>query len=135
MLSPRTLRGRKRRHQRTRLALAVAVLGILSVLIVRGKLCYGRDRRSYLTTNPPRPPCITTRNRLKYFARPIPLGHGVSKARPCSASHASPNHAGATGRKLRVLTIVDTFSRYSPAVEPRFNFRGADVVQILEDLG
>lgn len=34
----------------------------------------------------------------------------------------------ATGRKLRVLTIVDTFSRFSPAVEPGFNFRGADVV-------
>ena len=32
----------------------------------------------------------------------------------------------ATGRKLRVLTIIDTFSRFSPAVEPRFNFRGAD---------
>jgi putative transposase len=41
----------------------------------------------------------------------------------------------ATGRKLCVLTIVDTFSRYSPAIEPRFNFRGADVVQILEDVG
>jgi putative transposase len=41
----------------------------------------------------------------------------------------------ATGRKLRVLTIVDTFSRYSPAIEPRFNFRGADVVDILEDVG
>jgi hypothetical protein len=33
----------------------------------------------------------------------------------------------ATGRKLRVLTIVDTFSRFSPALEPRFAFRGADV--------
>jgi putative transposase len=32
----------------------------------------------------------------------------------------------ATGRKLRVLTIVDTFSRFSPALEPRFTFRGAD---------
>jgi putative transposase len=41
----------------------------------------------------------------------------------------------ATGRKLRVLTIVDTFSRFSPAVEPRFNFRGADVVEILEQVG
>jgi len=30
----------------------------------------------------------------------------------------------ATGRKLRVLTIIDTFSRFSPAIEPRFNFRG-----------
>jgi putative transposase len=41
----------------------------------------------------------------------------------------------ATGRKLRVLTIVDTFSRFSPAVEPRFNFRGADVVEVLERVG
>jgi putative transposase len=38
----------------------------------------------------------------------------------------------ATGRKLRVLTIVDTFSRFSPALEPRFTFRGADVVELLE---
>ena len=28
----------------------------------------------------------------------------------------------ATGRKLRVLTIVDRFSRFSPALEPRFTF-------------
>ena len=41
----------------------------------------------------------------------------------------------ATGRKLRVLTIVDTFSRFSPAIEPRFNFRGADVVEVLERVG
>lgn len=38
----------------------------------------------------------------------------------------------ATGRKIRVLTIVDTFSRYSPAVDPRFSYRGEDVVQTLE---
>ena len=38
----------------------------------------------------------------------------------------------ATGQKLRVLTIVDTFSRFSPALEPRFTFRGADVVDVLE---
>jgi putative transposase len=38
----------------------------------------------------------------------------------------------ATGRKVRVLTIVDTFSRFSPALEPRFTFRGTDVVEILE---
>jgi putative transposase len=31
-----------------------------------------------------------------------------------------------------VLTIVDTFSRFSPATEPRFSFRGADVVDVLE---
>lgn len=37
----------------------------------------------------------------------------------------------ATGSKLRVLTIVDTFSRFSPALEPRFTFRGLDVVEVL----
>jgi transposase InsO family protein len=31
-----------------------------------------------------------------------------------------------------MLTIVDTFSRYSPAVEVRFSYRGEDVVQTLE---
>ena len=37
-----------------------------------------------------------------------------------------------TGRKIRILTIVDTFSRFSPAVDPRFSYRGQDVVQTLE---
>ena len=41
----------------------------------------------------------------------------------------------ATGTRLRVLTIVDTFSRFSPALEPRFSFRGADVVKVLERVG
>ena len=38
----------------------------------------------------------------------------------------------ATGRKIRVLTIVDTFSRFSPGVDPRFSYRGEDVVLTLE---
>jgi putative transposase len=38
----------------------------------------------------------------------------------------------ATGRKLRILTVVDTFSRFSPAIDPRFSYRGEDVVQTLE---
>ncbi len=38
----------------------------------------------------------------------------------------------ATGPKLRILTIVDTFSRYAPAVVPRFRFRAPDVVEVLE---
>jgi putative transposase len=29
----------------------------------------------------------------------------------------------ATGRKIRVLTMVDTFSRFLPAVDPRFSYR------------
>lgn len=41
----------------------------------------------------------------------------------------------ATGQKLRVLTIVDTFSRFSPALEPRLTFRGADVVAVLDRVG
>ena len=38
----------------------------------------------------------------------------------------------ATGRKLRVLTIVDTWSRFSPAVDPRFSYRAGDVVAMLD---
>jgi hypothetical protein len=34
-----------------------------------------------------------------------------------------------------VLTIIDTFSRFSPALEPRFAFRGVDVVEVLERVG
>lgn len=40
-----------------------------------------------------------------------------------------------TGRKIRVLTIVDTFSRFSPAIVPRFSFRAPDVVEVLERVG
>ena len=38
----------------------------------------------------------------------------------------------ATGRKIRVLTIADTFNRFSPAVDPRSSYRGEDVVLTLE---
>lgn len=38
----------------------------------------------------------------------------------------------ATGRKLRILTIVDTHTRFAPATDPRFSYRGEDVVQTLE---
>jgi putative transposase len=38
----------------------------------------------------------------------------------------------ATGRKLRTLTVVDTFSRLSPVIDPRFSYRGEDVVATLE---
>ena len=30
--------------------------------------------------------------------------------------------------------VVDTFSRFSPVLEPRFSFRGADVVEVLEEV-
>ena len=38
----------------------------------------------------------------------------------------------ALGNKLRILTIVDTHSRFCPAADPRFTYRGEDVVQTLE---
>ncbi|CCW19812.1 Mobile element protein [Sphingobium indicum BiD32] len=38
----------------------------------------------------------------------------------------------ATGSKLRILTVVDTFSRFSPAVVPRFRFRAPDAIELLE---
>lgn len=36
------------------------------------------------------------------------------------------------GKKLSILTVVDTHSRLCPAVDPRFAYRGEDVVQTLE---
>ena len=38
----------------------------------------------------------------------------------------------ATGRKLRILTVVDTFSRFCPVIDPRFSYRGEDVVATLD---
>ena len=38
----------------------------------------------------------------------------------------------ALGRKIRVLTVVDIFSKFSPAIDPRFSYRGEDVVETLE---
>ncbi len=35
------------------------------------------------------------------------------------------------GRKIRVLTVVDTFTRLSPAIEVRQQFRGSEVVETL----
>jgi putative transposase len=36
------------------------------------------------------------------------------------------------GRKIRALTIIDTFTRLSPAIDMRQSYRGADVVATLE---
>lgn len=38
----------------------------------------------------------------------------------------------ATGRKLRILTVIDTFSRFSPVIDARFSYRGEDVVATLD---
>lgn len=36
------------------------------------------------------------------------------------------------GRKIRVLTVIDTFTRLSPAIDVRQSYRGPDVVATLE---
>lgn len=38
----------------------------------------------------------------------------------------------ATGRKLKILTIVDIFSCFSSAIDPRFSYRAEDVVATLD---
>jgi len=38
----------------------------------------------------------------------------------------------ATGRKIRILTVVDTFSRYVPVLDARFSYKGEDVVTTLD---
>jgi putative transposase len=39
-----------------------------------------------------------------------------------------------TGRKLRVLTVGDTYFRFCPVLDPRFSYRGEDVVRTLEKI-
>lgn len=36
------------------------------------------------------------------------------------------------GRRLRILTVIDAYTRYVRAIEPRERFTGADVVSVLE---
>jgi putative transposase len=38
------------------------------------------------------------------------------------------------GRKVRILTVIDAFTRYVPAIEVRERFTGADVVAALEEV-
>jgi putative transposase len=40
----------------------------------------------------------------------------------------------ATGSKLRILTVVDLFSRFSPVIDPKFRYRGQDVVAALDNV-
>lgn len=38
----------------------------------------------------------------------------------------------AADRKIRFLTVVDTFTRFSPIIDPRFSYRAEDVVEALD---
>ncbi|GAB4073454.1 hypothetical protein GCM10028812_53850 [Ancylobacter sonchi] len=64
-------------------------------------------------------------------------GSGVRQAHVTITDPADPTtpHVHdqlATGRKIRVLTVVDTFSRFSPVVDPRFSYRAEHMVATLE---
>ena len=81
-------------------------------------------------------------NKLSLQLRRKPLKRRVkARLRDDRAPATRPNQTWAmdfvhdqlaTGRKIRVLTVVDTFSRYSPVVDPRFSYRAEDVVVALE---
>jgi putative transposase len=38
----------------------------------------------------------------------------------------------ALGNKIRILTVVDTYSRYVPVIDPRFSYRAGNVVETLD---
>lgn len=38
-----------------------------------------------------------------------------------------------TGRKIRILTVIDRFNRFSPIVGPRFSDRAEDVGRIPDE--
>jgi putative transposase len=38
----------------------------------------------------------------------------------------------AMGKKVRVLTVVDIYSKFSPIIDPRLSYRGEDVAMTLE---
>ena len=65
----------------------------------------------------------------------------AAKLREDRSPAAAPNEVWAmdflsdqlfNGRKIRILTIVDAFSRLSPAIDVRPSYRGPDVVDTLE---
>ena len=65
----------------------------------------------------------------------------AAKLRGDRSPPAAPNQVWAmdflsdqlfNGRRIRILTIVDAFSRLSPAIDVRPHYRGTDVVETLE---
>ena len=60
------------------------------------------------------------------------MGNEAGRERRSSLRYVSVHDQLATGRKLRILSVVDTYSRLSPVVEPRFSYRGEDVVATLD---
>ena len=66
----------------------------------------------------------------------------AAKLREGRGRAEEPNHVWAMdfmsdqlfdGRRIRILTIVDAFTRLSPAIGVRLSYRGSDVVETLEE--
>ena len=64
-----------------------------------------------------------------------------AKLRDDRSPASAPNEAWAmdfisdqlfNGRRIRILTMVDAFTRISPAIDVRYSYRGSDVVDTLE---
>ena len=71
----------------------------------------------------------------------MPKRRVAAKLREDRCPPAAPNQVWAMdflsdqlfdGRRIRILTIVDAFSRLSPAIDVRPHYRGTDVVETLE---
>lgn len=62
---------------------------------------------------------------------------GEDRQPPCGANELRAmdfvHDLLATGKKLRVLTVVDAISRFSPVVDPRHACRGEDAVGTLKE--
>ena len=67
------------------------------------------------------------------FALELDAVREIIPARPCTRIPGVEAYVrGLVNLRGRVLTVVDTFSRYVPVLDARFSYRGEDVVQTLE---
>lgn len=92
------------------------------------------DASAKIYKHPSRGPCRRDTNKTPKRRVKAKLREGRTDARQVKETWAMDfvHDQLATGRKIRVLTIVDTYSRFSPAVDARFSYRGEDVVQTPE---
>lgn len=79
----------------------------------------------------------STVNRACNYVTKAPRRRVKAKLRDDRKDAPQPNETFAhdrlaTGKKLRVLTVIDIFSRYSPIIDPRFSYHGENVAQSLE---
>ena len=74
-------------------------------------------------------PAKTTKRRVKARLRDDRVvASGPNEVRALDFVHDQL----ATGRKLQILTVVDTFSRNVPVFDARYSYRGEDVVATLD---